>query len=150
MSSKRSCDDRLDRFAWGGNFDSTGFINDATRPAHDAEDLRDGEPRLQSVFVEASAEIGPAKPSRATPLQRPEFFLRGDRCDVEDRMVKCPSLNDEILTRRLIRIERDETRRALGDSLQSIHPIGHRNRRASIAGAAKVVPARPDRATARH
>ena len=43
----------------------------APRAAQTAQILGDGEPRLKPVLVEARAEMRPAEPCSAQPLQRP-------------------------------------------------------------------------------
>src|ERR1700722_16844964 len=111
------------------NLDAARFIKDAPGSTYAAELLGDRKTGLQTIFMEARAEIGAAEPSRPAPLERPEFILPRDRLRVEDRVMKRSALDHAFVARLKMKVERNEARRRLGNALQSVHPIGCRKGR---------------------
>src|SRR5579863_2878502 len=90
----------------GGQHDAGGFVGHVPGPPESAELFRDRKAGLQSVFVEASAEMRATEPGISRSLQEPKVLLGRDRLGVEYRVLVGLAVQERSAVRR--------TRRAQG------------------------------------
>ncbi len=91
--------------------------------------------------MKTGTEVGPAKPSIATPLQCRQLALRLERSHVEQGVRVNFGAKDLIRRRSPRGIERHEQILTCGERLELVHPVGHLDIRIGFTAPAKVIPA---------